>query len=316
MSISIPSVDFNDGTKIPTIGMGCWMGTLGGGERVYEMCKKALKAGYRHFDTAAGYHNEAEVGKAIRDSGIPRNEIYITTKLPQSMHGNVQESLEKSLRDLDCEYVDLYLMHWPQATKTGPDGETFTFRPDEHPTIVDTWKDMEKLLASGKVKTIGVSNFSIKTLEQLLPQCTVIPATNQVECHPCLPQEGLKKYCDEKKIPLTAYSPLGQGPFLLNDSTIKAIAEELHVTAAQVLISWAAQRGTIVIPKSENEERMAANIQLVKLSDAQVGQINGIHLQPGMHKSLLGYHQPDGTVFGWSYEELGWNMVKGGVVPT
>ncbi|PBK91715.1 aado/keto reductase [Armillaria gallica] len=306
MSISIPSVDLNDGTKIPTIGMGCWMGTLGGGERVYEMCKKALKAGYRHFDTAAGYHNEAEVGRAIRDSGIPRNEIYITTKLPQSMHGNVQESLEKSLRDLDCEYVDLYLMHWPQATKIGPDGETFTFRPDEHPTIVDTWKDMEKLLASGKVKTIGVSNFSIKTLEQLLHQCTVIPATNQ----------DLKKYCDEKKIPLTAYSPLGQGPFLLNDSTIKAIAEELHVTAAQVLISWAAQRGTIVIPKSENEERMAANIQLVKLSDAQVGQVNDIHLQPGMHKSLLGYHQPDGTVFGWSYEELGWNMVKGSVVPT
>lgn len=206
-------------------------------------------------------------------------------------------------------------MHWPQATKIGSNGETITLRPDEHPTIIDTWKDMEKLLATGKVKTIGVSNFSIKTLEQLLPQCTVIPATNQVECHPCLPQGDLKKYCDEKNIPLTAYSPLGQGPFLLNDTTIRAIAEELHVTAAQVLLSWAVQRGTVVIPKSENEERMTANIQLVELSDAQIDRINSIHLQPGMHKSLLGYHQPDGTVFGWSYEELGWNMVQGGVVP-
>ncbi|KAG7449622.1 Aldo/keto reductase [Guyanagaster necrorhizus] len=299
MSISIPSVAFNDRTKRHGVVVR-WMGTFGGGERVYEMCKKALKAGYRHFDTA-------EVGRAIRASGIPRNEIYITTKLPQI--------IGKSLRDLDCEYVDLYLMHWPQATKIGSNGETITLRPDEHPTIIDTWKDMEKLLATGKVKTIGVSNFSIKTLEQLLPQCTVIPATNQVECHPCLPQGDLKKYCDEKNIPLTAYSPLGQGPFLLNDTTIRAIAEELHVTAAQVLLSWAVQRGTVVIPKSENEERMTANIQLVELSDAQIDRINSIHLQPGMHKSLLGYHQPDGTVFGWSYEELGWNMVQGGVVP-
>ncbi|KAF9039521.1 Aldo/keto reductase [Hymenopellis radicata] len=311
----VPSFILNDGSKIPSVGMGCVMsGSPGGGERVYDMCTKALKAGYRHFDTASGYANEQEVGRAIRDSGIPRSEIYLTTKLP-NYHDKVQEMFEESLRLLDCEYIDLYLMHWPQTTTLGPAGTTITLQPDESPTFVETWKEIEKLVATGKVKTIGVSNFGVKLLEELLPHCTIIPATNQVECHPCLPQEELLDYCKKKGILITAYSPLGRGPVLMNDETVKAVADELAASPAQVVLSWAVQLGMIVVPKSENEERMAANIKIVTLSDDQMKTINGIHLQPGMHKSLLTYHKPDQTVFGWTYKQLGWNMTTGGTVP-
>ncbi|KAF8907983.1 Aldo/keto reductase [Mucidula mucida] len=329
----VPSFSFNDGCKIPSVGMGCWMGVPGGGERVYDMCTKALKAsivssnllcyltlyrqaGYRHFDTASGYANEQEVGRAIRDSGIPRNEIYLTTKLPRvNYHHKVQEMFEESLKLLDCEYIDLYLMHWPQTTTLGPAGTTITLQPDESPTFVETWREMEKLVATGKVKTIGVSNFGVKLLEELLPHSTIIPATNQIECHPCLPQEELRDYCKKKGILITAYSPLGRGPVLMSDKTVKAVAGELAASPAQTVLSWAVQLGIIVVPKSENEERMATNLKIVKLSDNQMQTINGIHLQPGMHKSLLTYHKPDQTVFGWTYKQLGWNMTTGGIVP-
>ena len=184
----------------------------------------ALQLGYRHIDTvsaiiiidegflsgvnflqAYGYANEEQVGRAIRESGVPREEIFVTTKLPNHHHHKVAESLQESLDKLDLEYVDLYLMHWPQAytedNKMIPYGES--------PTYVETWRDMEKLLGTGKVRSIGVSNFSVALLEVLLTETTIVPATNQVEMHSCLPSFELKKYCDEKGIVLTAYSPLG-----------------------------------------------------------------------------------------------------------
>ncbi|THG95126.1 hypothetical protein EW026_g6467 [Hermanssonia centrifuga] len=174
---------------------------------------------------------------------------------------------------------------------------------------------MEKLLDTGKVKSIGVSNFSIKTLEVLLPQCTIIPATNQVELHPCLPQFGLKEYCDSKGILLTAYSPFGQGnPLFFKDPDFIAVAENHKATVAQVAVSWAVQRGTVPIPKSANVERMKANITLIKLKPEEMQTINDIHKKPGMHRSLLAYHASDGTFFDWTYEQLGWPMSVGGFV--
>ncbi|KAI0918877.1 hypothetical protein AcV5_001943 [Taiwanofungus camphoratus] len=209
-------------------------------------------------------------------------------------------------------------MHWPHAhTESGE------FLPyGKKPTFIDTWMDMEKLLETGKVKSIGVSNFSVKTLNELLPHCTVVPATNQVELHPCLPSFELKAFCDEKGILLTAYSPLGRPlkgqskPIFFTDTDVVAIAEKHQGTPAQVVISWAVKRGTIVIPKSENVERMRANIALLDLSDDDMTVLNSIHKKPGMHKSLLTYHNyaNDGLIFGWTYEQLGWPMKKGGIV--
>ncbi|KAF7321543.1 Aldo-keto reductase [Mycena kentingensis (nom. inval.)] len=304
----IPHIILNNNKSIPSVGMGCWMGGPGGGDRVYDMCMAAFKAGYRHFDTAAGYANEEYVGKAIRDSGIPRSEIYLTTKLRGD--NNVQESLEASIKSLGVEYIDLYLIHWPQARIDGK-----ALSPEESPTFVETWAEMEKLLETGRVKSIGVSNFSIKTLDVLLPHCVIMPATNQVEMHPCLPQNELKTYCESKGIPLTAYSPLGRSTIFLEHPTILGLAEKNTCTAAQIVISWAVQRGTIPIPKSENAERMKANITLVKLSPEDFAAVDELHKQPGMHKSLLVFdNTKDGKVFGWTYEQLGWNIQVGGQV--
>ncbi|KAF7362164.1 aldo/keto reductase [Mycena venus] len=308
----IPSFTLNDGTKIPSIGMGCWMGGLGGGERVYDMCSTALKCGYRHFDTASGYANEEHVGRAIRDSGLPREEIYLTTKLGNNDHHRVKEAFEESLKKLGVSYIDLYLLHWPQGFINGK-----VLSPEEHPTFIETYQEMEKLLQTGQVKTIGVSNFSIKNLELLLPHCSVIPATNQVEMHPCLPQNELKAYCQAKGILMTAYSPLGRSTTFMEDITIEGVAEKNKCTKAQVLLSWAVQRGTIVIPKSEDKGRMLSNITLVTLSKLDRAIIDELHEMPNMHKSLLVFDDKgDGTVFGWTYEQLGWKMEVGGRVPT
>ncbi|KAJ7874823.1 NADP-dependent oxidoreductase domain-containing protein [Mycena olivaceomarginata] len=208
----IPLFKLKDGSTIPSVGMGCYMG--GGAfteKQVHDMCRKAIKAGYRHFDTATGYGNEQQVGDAIRDSGIPRSEFYITTKLANGDHHRVREAFEESFTRLNVQYIDLFLLHWPQASTGDIDfsqinAPNMALPPDEHPTFVETWKEIEKLLETGKVRSIGVSNFSIKTLEELLSQCSIVPATNQVELHPCLPQDDLKAYCDSKGILLTAYS--------------------------------------------------------------------------------------------------------------
>ncbi|KAG7093282.1 hypothetical protein E1B28_006964 [Marasmius oreades] len=307
MSLEIPQFVLNNRIKIPSVGLGCWMGSPGCGERAYAMVQKAIKYGYRHFDTAAGYGNEEQVGKAIKDSGVPRNEFYITTKLPNLAHNQVQEAFAESLRKLDCEYLDLYLMHWPQASIDGR-----VLASDESPTIIETWKEMEKLLDSGKVKSIGTSNFSIKTLQTLLLHCSVVPAVNQVELHPFLPSVSLHNFCEEKRIQLTAYCPLGRpmgeqlGPH--NDPTIIKLAEKLKVDPGQVLLSWGVQKNIIVIPKTENENRMKTNITLVTLSREDMEAVDKIHTEPGKHRSTLTYHDQSGRVFGWTYEQLGWDM--------
>lgn len=317
---NIPSFTLNTGAKIPSIGLGVWMGAPGKGAQAEAMCAKALKVGYRAFDTAPAYDTEAAVGRAIRASGIPRSEIFVTTKLNSDHHDKVKEGFEASLKALDIEYIDLYLMHWPQAIVDGK-----ILQPEEHPTIVDTWKEMEKLLATGKVKAIGVSNFDEKRIQTLIDECTVVPAANQVELHPCLPQFELVDFCKKHNVQVTAYSSFGQpGQVLSPGATpvpdvfftsdlLKGIAAKRNGNVGQVLLSWAVQRGINVIPKSESEERLRANLTLVSLDDADMAAINSIHKGEGLHRSLLTFHDINlPGVVGWTYEQLGWPMVKGG----
>ncbi|KAI0084598.1 Aldo/keto reductase [Irpex rosettiformis] len=313
----VPQFTFNNGIKVPSVGMGCWMGADGGLDKIEDMCKNAIKNGYRHLDTACGYNNEQLVGKAIRESGVPRSEIFLTTKLGNSDHGRVREAFEDSLAKLGVEYIDLYLMHWPQAIISASGGFAGqALQPDESPTLVETWKEMEKLLDTGKVKSIGVSNFSIKTLETLLAHAKVVPVTNQIELHPLYPQFELQKYCQDKGILLTAYSPLGQGrPEFFQDSDYAKIVEAHKVNPAQIAISWLVQRGIIAIPKSANVERMKTNITLISLSPEELTTVSSIHKKTGQHRSLMTYGgSKPGEVFGWTYEQLGWNLKEGGFV--
>ncbi|KAI0314144.1 NADP-dependent oxidoreductase domain-containing protein [Amylostereum chailletii] len=245
--------------KIALIPNRCWMGYVGkeGEREVREMITNALEVGYRHIDTATTYGNESQVGRAILASGVPREQLFITTKLWSDDHGRVRAAFDESLEKLGCGYIDLYLMHWPQATR-----EDGTALPaDEYPTIVDTWKEMEALLVDGKVKSIGVSNFSVKTFEQLLPHVTVVPAINQVEMHPLLPQLDLLAYCTAKNIRLTAYTPLAKHkPEVMSHPAVVQIAERKGCTAAQAVLSWLVQKGVVVIPKTKTRARMVENL--------------------------------------------------------
>ncbi|VDC01483.1 unnamed protein product [Peniophora sp. CBMAI 1063] len=318
----VPHATLNTGAKMPLIGLGCWMGEFGAGDRAYEMCRKAIAIGYRHIDTAAGYANEESVGKAIRDSGVPRSEFFITTKLHNVDHDKVALALSTSLKALGIDYVDLYLMHWPQATLTS-DWPSKALQPDEHPTFNETWAEMENEFKHGKARSIGVSNFSVKNLEKLEKTWKVVPAVNQIEMHPFLPQNEVKAWCDERGIHLTAYSPIGQptagsnAPSLLKNDLVVKLAEKYGATAGQILLSWGVLRGTSVVPKSESEERLRKNITVVSLEKADMQALDLLHTLPGMHRSLLahvpGYHT-DGRVFGWTHEQLGWPFDTEGVV--
>ncbi|EIN09222.1 aado/keto reductase [Punctularia strigosozonata HHB-11173 SS5] len=294
MSEQILGFRLNNGLLMPAIGIGCWMGIpfAGEGDHVTEMVKKALATGYRHIDTAANYGNERSVGRALRESGVARGDIWITTKLDHKDHGRVAQALDDSLAKLGVDYVDLYLVHWPLAVD--PDTGR-TLQPDEHPTIADTWAQMETLLLTGKTRTIGVSNFSIRTLSILLATHTKItPAVNQVEMHPYLPQHALRAFCIERGIHLTAYSPLGKNE----------LKEE------EVL------RGTSVVPKTSHEERMRENLQFLELSSEEMEAIDGLHtMSSGKHRSVCKFHSTEfgGSCFGWTYAQLGWNMTVGGV---
>jgi len=187
--------------------------------------------------------------------------------------------------------------------------------PEESPTFVETWKEIEKLLETGKVKSIGVSNFSIKNLKQLLPRCAVIPVTNQVELHPCFPSFELQEFCQSNGILLTAYSPLGQNSdLILKSPDLQSVADTHSGAIGQICISWNVQRGIISIPKSSTPERQKSNISLVKLFDDEMKSVNDLHKKPGMHRSLLKRFHSGPTVCGWTYDQLGWPLVKGGFV--
>lgn len=237
--------------------IGTWQSPPG---QVREAVKVALQKGYRHIDTALAYGNEMEVGLGIKDSGVPREEIWITTKLDNPWHKRVNEGIDSSLKSLGVDYVDLYLMHWPSSTDpTNLDKHL----PDWN--FVKTWAEMQKLPATGKVKNIGVSNFGIKNLDILLndPGFKIMPAVNQIELHPNCPSPKLLDYCNQKGIHVTAYSCLGSTDSpLYKNSQLKKLAENKGKTVQQVLLMWGLQRGTSVIPKSVTAGRIEANYEL------------------------------------------------------
>jgi len=263
----------NTGDKIPAVGLGTWQSKP---NEVKLAVEAALKAGYRHIDTALAYGNEAEVGEGIKASGVPREEIWLTTKLDNPWHKRVEEGIQSSLKSLGVDYVDLYLMHWPSSTDPADLKKHY---PDWN--FVKTWEELQKLPASGRVKNIGVSNFGIKNLEILLndPTCKTVPAVNQIELHPNNPSPKLVAYNTSKGIHTTGYSCLGStNSPLYSNQTLKDLADRKGKTVQQVLLMWGLQKGWSVIPKSVNIDRIHKNFELDgwSLGDAEVKAIDAM----------------------------------------
>ncbi|KAJ5489354.1 hypothetical protein N7539_004244 [Penicillium diatomitis] len=255
--ISTKSFPLNTGDTIPAIGLGTWKST---GLVAREAVKNALLAGYRHIDTAMAYGNEAQVGAGIRDSGVPREKIWITTKLRNNWHHCVERGLDASLRELGVEYVDLFLMHWPVARDPMNPGQAL-----KDWSFVKTWHEMQKLLSTNRVRNIGVSNFGIHNLEILLhdPLTTVIPAVNQIELHPYNPSPKLVAYNTFKGIHTTGYSCLGSGSSgVCEDPVLKRLAEKKEKTPQQILLMWGIQKGWSVIPRSTKQSQIESNFDL------------------------------------------------------
>lgn len=244
---NVPLLELNDGNRIPQLGFGVFKVDPGETERVVS---DALEVGYRHIDTAAVYGNEAGVGAAIAKSGIPREELFITTKLWNSDQGTQSaiDAMDLSLEKLGLDYVDLYLIHWPR-----PDLDRY----------LESWLTLEQLRADGKTRSIGVSNFHAPHLEKVIAGSDTVPAVDQVELHPVFQQRELRAFTAERGIRIEAWGPLGQGKYdLFGDPTVQAVARAHDVTPAQAVLRWHIQSGTIVIPKSNSRERMAQNFDV------------------------------------------------------
>ncbi|MEL6558378.1 MAG: aldo/keto reductase [Bacteroidota bacterium] len=280
---------------MPILGLGTWKSAP---NEVYGAVKEAIKIGYRHIDCAAIYGNEQEVGRAvsecIAEGIVSREDLWITSKLWNNAHGadHVIPALKKTLADLQLDYLDLYLIHWPVPVKHDlmmPAKATDFYSFEDMP-LTDTWKGMEAAYNEGLTKNIGVSNFGIEKLQLLLDQASVKPSANQVELHPYLSQNDLVDFCHANNIFVTAYSPLGSSdrpegmkpesePVLLEDPTVNKIADSKGVTPAQVLLSWVAGRGISVIPKSVNPGRLKQNLAAaeVSLSDEESKAIDALN---------------------------------------
>ncbi|AIO00936.1 prostaglandin f synthase, putative [Leishmania panamensis] len=238
-------VTLSNGVQVPQLGIGTWEAK--DGSEVLQNIKWAVSAGYRHIDTAHFYRNEKGVGQGISECGVPRSDIFVTTKLWNYDHGydNALAAFEQSRQALGVEYVDLYLIHWPGPNRS----------------YISTWRAFEKLYEMKKVRAIGVSNFEPHHLDDLLANCKVPPMVNQVEMHPHFQQKALRAYCAEKNIALTAWRPLGKGA-LLTEPKLAELAEKHKKSAAQVIIRWFVQLGVIVIPKSSHEEHIRQNFDV------------------------------------------------------
>lgn len=251
--------ELNNGQKMPVLGLGVFRSK--DGEETYNAVRWALEAGYRHIDTAAVYGNEASVGRAIHDSGIPREELWITTKLwnTEIRNRNEEAAFAESLKKLGTDYVDLYLVHWPVREDDG---------------YLRVWEKMEQFYKEGRARSIGVSNYHVHHIESLLKIANVVPAVDQVECHPELTQVELVDYCASKGIAFEPWSPLGAGK-LLSHPVLSEIAAAHGKTTAQVILRWGLQRGFICIPKSVHKERIQSNAQFFdfELSDDEMQRI-------------------------------------------
>lgn len=238
------TVKLLDGAEIPRVGLGVYQSARG--HETQHAVSEALRLGYRHIDTARIYGNEQDVGEAVKASGIPRSQIYVTTKLWNDDHGYdaALRACDASLKRLGLETIDLYLLHWPVPRKR-----------------LDSWRALEKLQADGKVRSIGVSNFMVHHLEELLGKAKVVPAINQIEVSPFLQQRDVRAFCDKHQIIVEAYSPLTQGE-KLDHRAIAAVAKRVSRTPAQVMLRWGLQHGMVTLPKSVRTERIAENFAL------------------------------------------------------
>ncbi|KAJ2902655.1 Aldo/keto reductase [Zalerion maritima] len=265
--------ELNTGCKMPAVGLGTWQSPPGVVEKAVEI---ALRHGYKHIDTAMAYGNEKEVGEGIKKSGVPREDFWLTTKLDNPDHSRCAEAFQESLSNLDVDYIDLYLMHWPCSTDPS---NLKKHLPDWD--YVKTWMEMQKLMDTGKVRNIGVSNFSQKHIEAIMahPEFKIMPAVNQIELHPCHPSPKLVAYNASKGIHSTGYSCLGStdSPLYSNESLLK-LAEAKGRTPQQCLLMWGLQKGWSVIPKSSSEPRIAGNFELNgwNLTDGEMAQIDAI----------------------------------------
>jgi diketogulonate reductase-like aldo/keto reductase len=262
MKIKIDTkVKLNNGTDIPLFGLGTYLND--NGQQSVETMLYALEIGYRHLDTAAMYNNEKEVGKVVRESGLPRENIFITTKLWNSGHGyqNTLDAFNQSLEKLKLDYVDLYLIHWPVENLR-----------------IESWRALEKLYSDGLCKAIGVSNYYEKHLDEILENFETVPAVNQIEFSPFLYLTDLQNYCELKSIALESYSPLTKG-YKLYDSRLIKIAKKYSKSTSQILIRWCLQKRVICIPKSSQKEHIKENADVFdfEISDSDMIKLDNLN---------------------------------------
>lgn len=262
--MTVPTIDLNDGNSIPQLGFGVFLVEPDETERIVS---QALETGYRHIDTAAIYRNEDGVGRAIARSGIPREELFVTTKLWNEDQGSESAfaAIDRSLERLGLDHVDLYLIHWPSPHRG---------------RYVETWQTLEQVRADGRARSIGVSNFQPHHLREVIDASDTVPAVNQVELHPRFSQPEVRAFAAEHGIAVESWGPLGQGKYpLLEESPVVEAAEVHGVSPAQVVIRWHLQHGLIVFPKSSTPERIAQNFDVFgfELSGEQMAALDGLH---------------------------------------
>ena len=263
--MSVPILEMNNKLKIPQFGFGVY--TITDNEEAEKCCLEAFKLGYRHIDTAHLYGNEKGVGEAIRKCGIPRNEIFLTSKIwhNECGEGITAKAIDRMLKRLNQEYVDLLLIHWPVGDYIG------------------AWKDMEKAVNEGKVKSIGLSNFFGNNLEDILKIAKIMPVVDQVECHPYSPCDDLRKELDKINCYIEAWSPIGRGNNkLLNEPILIEIGKKYNKTVAQIILRWHIEKGNIVFPKSSNPVHIKENFEIFdfKLTKEEIEKIDSLKSQP------------------------------------